>query len=130
MPEVLKRLLVAYPDFAERLAGKPHRSQVQATRRLVRRVERRDECLITKRHGGVLYLKLDALESLVPEGADVLTAVEKNLSDLHRSHRELVRRVNGHGSVLRVHGQDLKKLAQKQRETQLYLAKLNTIDQE
>ena len=128
MPEVLGRLLASYPAFAKRLADKPYRTQVQATRRLVRRVERRDECVITKRSGRDLFLKLDALESLVPEGADVLTTVERNLSDLHRSHRELSRRVNGHGSLLRSHSQQIKKLESKQLETQLYLVKLNDID--
>lgn len=128
--DVLPRLIDAYPKFAKKIEGKSRDYQLRAVHRLVRKAEKLHECRVSKRVGRALYVSVDALESLVPERVDVLTTVEKNLADLHESHRDLVKRVNGHGSELRRHGQQLNNLTEKQRETTRYLAKMSALDAE
>jgi len=112
------------------MAGKTHRYQLRAVRKMVRRVEKRDEQRISKRVNGALYVNVDTIESLVPEKADILSALEQNLSDLHQEHRDLVKRVGGQSAVIREHSRQLINLSEKQRETTRYLARIASLDAE
>jgi hypothetical protein len=106
MAEVLDRLLAAEEEHASgappepsALSLKPRKRQIEYVRRMVRRVERRETWRVTKRIGPYIYVSTRALEFLLPEG--ITTTSERKLENLHHSHRDLMRRVNGYGSKLR-----------------------------
>lgn len=129
VPELLPRLLDSYDRFAERMAGKSRRYQLRAVRALVRSVEKRDECKISKVSGRVMYVNIDAIESIAPDDMGTLLTVERNLAELDSKHKHLQKQVNSYGSLLRDHTQQIAKLREKQKETASYLAKINAIDQ-
>lgn len=95
--EVAAKLAELYPL----LAGKPQKRKLEAVRRMVRRAERRDAARFTKRSGRDLYVSVDALSSLLPVDAAMLDRLEVAVARLHQDHRQLVARVNGHGSEIR-----------------------------
>lgn len=95
--EVAARLETLLP----KLADKPRKRRLEAVRRLVRRAEIRDSTRFTKRAGRELYVSVDALSSLLPVDVARLDGIDASLADLHQRHRQLERRVNGHGSKIR-----------------------------
>lgn len=95
--EVVVRLIERDP----RLAARPRKRQLECARRLVRRVERRDSTRLTRRAGRELFVNVDALSSLLPIDVARLHGIDASLADLHQRHRQLERRVNGHGSKIR-----------------------------
>jgi len=103
--EVAAKLTERYPA----LASRPRKRQLEAARRLVRRVERRDATRLTRRAGRELYVSVDALSALLPLDVARLDGIDQSLADLHQRHRDLERRVNGHGSKLRDHEKRIQK---------------------
>lgn len=85
--------------------------------RFIRRVEARTQEKISKLFGNRVYVSLRAVEMLVPHDTEALVNVERDLAALGQKHRELARKVRGHGSRLR-------KLETAQQHTTDYLAKM------
>jgi hypothetical protein len=128
IPEVLSSMASRYPAFYEKLAPMNRKAQLQAVRRLVQRAERRDAWRFTKRVSGDIYVNVDALEALLPVDVETVAIVAKNLADLHQSHRDLRRRVSGHGSKIRQLNTDVEKVKEKQRLLDQYIQGCAAID--
>lgn len=98
---------------AERLRKLPRRYQVQHVRRLVLRAERRDDARITKRVSGDIYVRLDAVEALLPVDVATITGLELGQQQLAGETRKLWRHVGSHGSTLRDHAKRISKVEKK-----------------
>jgi hypothetical protein len=114
IPDVTDQILQRSNRFARRIAGKGRRAQLQAVRRLVVRAERRDEERFTKRLGKEIYVRAEAVESLLPDDHETLTRVEQHVQD----HAKVIKRISvlqsGHGNRLRDHAKRLDILEKKQ----------------
>lgn len=113
IPDVTDLVLARSNKIAERLRKLPRRYQVQHVRRLVLRAERRDESKMTKRHGGDIFVRLDALESLLPVDAATITTLEVDVVKVADETRKIWRHVGGHGAQLRDHAKRLTKVEKK-----------------
>lgn len=99
---------------AEQIRKLPRRYQVQHVRRLVLRAERRDEEQITKRISGDIYVRLAAVELLLPVDVATITNLELGQRNQATETRKLWRHVGSHGSALREHEKRLRKVEKKQ----------------
>lgn len=127
IPDVADIVLNRTNRVATELKGKPRKRQLEAVRRLVARAERRDDTRLTKRIGRDIYVRFDALESLLPADVETVTRLEVAVIDIAAKTKQTARTVNGHGSMLRSYGQRLSTLEEEQRVTSEYLARLQEI---
>lgn len=130
IPEILDGLSKNYPQLAARLANKPRRRQLEAVRRLVFRAERRDSERYTKRVDGDIFVRVESVESLLPVDVTRVGEIERDVEGLHESHRDLTRKVNGHGSKLRDHEKRIVNTEEIQRnlaDAQLAMAKATAL---
>lgn len=113
---------------AEKLLKLPRRYQVQHVRRLVIRAERRDEQRITKRVSGDIYVRFDALESLLPVDVATVTRLEVDVVKVATETRKIWRHVGGHGVQLREHTKRIAKVEKKQEILARMQAELQAVD--
>jgi hypothetical protein len=127
IPDVADVMLQRTNRIAERLKRKSRKRQLETVRRMVVRAELRDEVRITKRIGRALYVRFDALESMLPADVETVTRLEVAVIDAAKKTKQIQRHVNGHGSVLRDHSKRIRTLEEEQEVTSDYLAKLQEI---
>lgn len=131
IPDVTDLVLGRTNRVAERIRARPRRSQLQAVRRLVLQVERRDEVRISKRvpgkSGTEIMVRLDAVESLLPSDAAAVTRLETDLVSVATENKKIWRHVGAHGARLRDHEKRIQTLEEEQELTTKYLADLNAI---
>ncbi len=113
IPDVTDIVLQRSNKVADRLKKLPRRYQVQHVRRLVARAERRDDQRITKRVSGDIYVRLDAVESLLPVDVATVTRLEVDVVMVAKENRKIWKHVGGHGAQLRDHAKRLCKVEQK-----------------
>lgn len=128
IPDVTDLVLARSNKVAERLKKLPRRYQVQHVRRLVLRAERRDESKLTKRHGGDIYVRFDAIESLLPVDAATITKLEVDVVKVAAENRKIWRHVGGHGVQLREHDKRLGKVEKKTEIIARLQAELAAVD--
>ena len=128
IPDVTDLVLARSNRVAERLKKLPRRYQVQHVRRLVLRAERRDEVKLTKRHGGDIYVRFDALENLLPVDSATITKLEVDVVRVAADNRQIWRHVGGHGTQLRDHAKRLTKVEKKTELIAKLQAELAAID--
>ncbi len=112
---------------AEELKTKSRKRQLETIRRMVDQVERRDETRLTKRIGRAVYVRFDALESLLPVDVETVTRLEVAVVDVVAETKHIVRIQKDHYSRLREHGRRIRSLEEEQEVTTAYLAKLQEI---
>lgn len=127
IPDVAEQVLKRTNKIAERLKDKPRRAQLQAVRRLVLRAERRDEVRLTKRVSGDIYVKFDAIESLLPTDAETVTRLEVAAVEQAQQTRHIRRQLGDTNSRVRDHEKRIKTLEEEQELTSEYLVKLQAI---
>ncbi len=127
IPDVTDLVLGRTNKVAERLKTRSRKRQLEAVRRMVLRAERRDEHRITKRLSGDIYVRFDALESLLPADAATGTRLEVSVGKAADETRKIWRHVGAHGSRLRDHDKRIQTLEEEQQLTSEYLARLQEI---
>lgn len=113
IPDVTDIVLQRSNKVAERLKKLPRRYQVQYVRRMVKRAERRDDARLTKRVSGDIYVRLDAIETLLPVDVASLTSLEVGQAHHASQIRKLWRSAGGHGATLREHEKRIGKVEKK-----------------
>ena len=113
IPDVTDIVLQRSNKVAERLKKLPRRYQVQYVRRMVKRAERRDEARLTKRVSGDIYVRFDAVETLLPVDVASLTSLEVGQAHHASQIRKLWRTTGGQGATLRDHAKRLSKVEKK-----------------
>lgn len=128
IPDVTDQILKRTNRFARRIAAKSRRCQLQAVRRLVVRVERRDEQSFTKRLGKEIFVRAEAVEALLPDDHETLTKVEEHV----QKHAKEIKRISvlqsGQGHRLRDHGKRIERLEKKQELLAKFQADLAELD--
>lgn len=106
IPEVVAKLVERYPD----LASKSRKRQLEAARRLVRRVERRDSTKLVRRVGRGLYVSVEGMSSLLPVDVARLDQLDQSMADLHQRHRQIAKEVSRQNAKIVGHDQRLEKV--------------------
>lgn len=114
IPDITDLVLGRTNKLAERLKSKSRRAQLQAVRRLVKRAERRDEVRITKRLSGDIFVRLDAVESLLPADAATVTRLEVAVTQVVAENRRIWTRLGAQSAKLREHDQKIGIVTEKQ----------------
>lgn len=127
IPAVAAIVIKRTNGLAEKIKNKSRKRQLEAIRRLVEQAERRDETKLTKRLGRAVYVRFDALESLLPVDVETVTRLEVAMVDVRTETKQIVRIQKDHYSRLREHGRRIKTLEEEQAVTSDYLAKLQEI---
>lgn len=127
IPEVTDIVLARSNKVAHRLRSRPRRSQLQAVRRLVVRAEQRDDTRITKRVSGDIFVRFDALESLLPADAETVTRLEVDVAEVAGETRKIWKHVGAHGHKLREHARKIQNLEEEQELTTEYLERMQAV---
>jgi hypothetical protein len=127
IPDVTDLVLGRTNKVAERLKNRSRKRQLEAVRRLVTRAEQRDDVRITKRLSGDIYVRFDAIESLLPADAATVTRLEVSVIQAADETRKIWRHVGAHGTRLRDHDKRIQTLEEEQALTSKYLADLSEI---
>jgi hypothetical protein len=128
VPDLTDQILKRSNKFATRISTRSRRLQLQAVRRLVAKAEERDEERFTKRVGREIYVRLDAVEALMPVEYETLTRLEVGLDAVAHVTRENRLKLNGQNMVLKEHGQRIGKLEEKQKLTAKFIADIQALD--
>jgi hypothetical protein len=127
IPDVTDLVLGRTNKVAERLKTRSRKRQLEAVRRMVARAESRDDNRITKRMSGDIYVRLDAIENLLPADSATVTRLEVSVVKAADETRKIWRHVGAHGTRLRDHDKRIKTLEEEQALTSEYLERLQAI---
>jgi hypothetical protein len=99
MPDVLGALPEYHPAFWVKIANKDRKRQLEAVRRLVGSVERRDSVSYTKRAGGDIFVKRSCLALLV--SSKEIGQRDPGVEFLEAELKRLRATVKAQGSIIR-----------------------------
>jgi hypothetical protein len=128
IPDLLHHVLRRSNKFAVRLANKPRPTQLKAIRRLVLRAEQRDDDQFTKRVGREIYVKVDAVDALLPADLESITTLEVKVADVATFAKRISVLQSGQGNKLRLHEKRLATLEQKQALTAKFIREMSELD--
>lgn len=127
IPDVTDIVLQRSNKVAERLRRLSRREQLRSVRRMVQRAERRDDTRITKRVAGDVYVRLDAVEALLPVDVATVTRLELDVVNVASETKRLWKHVGSHGSRLREHDKRISAVEEEQALTTKYLKQISEI---